>query len=261
MSLNHLSVRRKGETTDFALAQSSMTQSGLPSVNEPAGSQPLQVCVTRIDVLSCPASADLLEGTILCRTKVARVTARLPQSVQGKATELIVPAHVQFLKCEGCDLQVSLLPDDGCKAFALAPFSLFRPGTLIPARRPLNLVAIEGSNVRGGTQGAVMNITVPGQDSSGLEELVQCQRAFVYAPDVRGGMVVGYPFLKAYRLCVDPVADCLRDCLTQSPAVFESQADSVQAVSGAVHALQCACSKKKCFSNALGYTLVVLKVL
>ena len=93
-----------------------------------------------------------------------------------------MPAHVQFLKCEGCDLQVSLLPDDGCEAFALAPFKVFLPGTWIPARRPLNLVAIEGSNVRGGTQGAVMNITVPPRNSSGLEELVQCQRAFVYVP-------------------------------------------------------------------------------
>ena len=251
MSLNHLSVRRKGETTDFALAQLSMTQSGLPSVNEPAGSQSLQVCLTRIDVPPCPAFADLLEGTILCRTKVARVTARLPQSVQGKATEIIVPAHVQFLKCEGCDLQVSPLPDDGCEAFALAPFSLFPPGTLIPARRPLNLVAIEGSNVRGGTQGALMNITVPAWDSSGLEELVQCQQAFVYAADVRGGMVVGYLFLKAYGLCVDPVADCLRDCLTQSPAVIKSQAESVQAVSGAVHASQCACAAHSALSSSV----------
>ena len=194
-----------------------MTPSELPSVNEPTGSRPFQVCFTCVDVPACPASADRLGGTLVCRTKVAPVKARLPKSVQGKATELIVPATVQFSNCEGCDRRVSLLPNDGCEAFALAPFDFFPAGTLILARRPLKIVAIEGSNIRRGTQGAVMVITVPARNSSGLEELIHCQRAFVYAADVLGGLVVGYPFLKAYGLCVDPVADCLRDSLSQSP--------------------------------------------
>ena len=69
--------------------------------------------------------------------------------------------------------------------------------------------------------------------------------------EVRGGMVVGYPFLKACGLCVDPVADCLRDCLTQSTAVIKSQAESVQAVSGAVHASQCACAVHSALSSSV----------
>ena len=92
--MNHCLVRREGETTDFALVQSSMTPSGLLSVNEPTGSQLFQVCLTRVDVPACPASADRLGGTLVCRTKVARLKARLPQPVHGKATELIVPATV-----------------------------------------------------------------------------------------------------------------------------------------------------------------------
>ena len=37
VSVNHCLVRREGETTDFALVQSSMTLLGLPSVNETTG--------------------------------------------------------------------------------------------------------------------------------------------------------------------------------------------------------------------------------
>ena len=175
--MNHCLVRREGETTDSALVQSSMTPSELPSVNDLTGSRPFQVWLTRVDVPACAASADRLWGTLVCRTKVARVKARLPQPVNGKAIELIVPATVQVSNSEGCDRRVSLLPDDGCEAFALTPFDFFSAGTLIPARRLLKIVAIEGSNIRGGTQGAVMDISVPARNSSGLQELIHCQRA------------------------------------------------------------------------------------
>ena len=104
---------------------------------------------------------------MVCLTKVARMKAWLPQPVQRKATELIVPATVKLSNSEGCDRRGLLLPDDGCESFALAPFDFYPAGTLIPARRPLKIVAIEGSNIRGGTQGAVMNITEPARTSSG----------------------------------------------------------------------------------------------
>ena len=239
--MNHCVLQRKGETTDFALVQSSMTPSGLPYVNETTGSRPFQVCLTRVDVPPCPASADRLGGTLVCRTKVARVKAWLPQPVHCKATELIRPVTVQFSNCEGCDRRVLLLPDDGCEASALAPFDFFLVGTLIPARHPLNIVAIDGSNIRAGRQGAVMDITVPAQNSSGLEELIHCQRAFVYAAYVRGGLVIGYPFFKAYGLCVDPVADCLRDCLSQSPSASPAISELVQDNSDKQGDVQCAC--------------------
>ena len=226
--MNHCLVRREGETTDFALVQLSMTQSGLPSVNELTGSRPFHVCLTRVDVPACPSSADRLGGSLVCRTKVARVKSRLPQPANGKATELIVPATDQVSHCEGCDRRVSLFPDDGCEAFALALFNLSPAGTRFPARRSLKIVAIEGSNIRGGTQQAVMDITVPARNSSGLEELIHCQRPFVYAGNVRAGLVVEYQFLKAYGLCVDPAVDCLRDCRSQSQLASPASSELVQ---------------------------------
>ena len=167
--------------------------------------------------------------------------ARLPQLVRGKAIELIVPATVEFSNCEGCDCRVSLLPDDGCEAFALAQFDFFSAGTLIPAPCDPKIVTIEGSNIRGGTEGGLMIITVPARNSSGLEGLTQCQRAFVYAAQVCGGLVAGYPFSKAYALCVYPVADCLRDCPSHSLSTSSASSELVEDTPNKQGDVQCAC--------------------
>ena len=99
-----------------------------------------------------------------------------------------------------------------------------------------------------------MDITVPVRNSSGLEELIHCQRAFVYAADVCGGLVVGYPFLKAYGLCVDPVADCLRDCLSsaQSPLASPASSELVQDNSNKQGDVQCACVSHSAFHSVSG---------
>ena len=124
--------------------------------------------------------------------------------VVTSATELVVIPLIRFQDCIGCDRQVSLLPDDGCEAYALAPFEFFPEGTLISARRPLNIVSIQGNSVEGGTTGAVMDITVPVKDHLGSVEHIRCQRAFVYAADVQGGLVAGYPFFKSMWVVCRP---------------------------------------------------------
>ena len=246
----HCGVRHVGQTTDLALSPTPMTPVGHRSVNEPAGSHVFNVRSSCLEVPACPASPDCAGNKTSCRTKVARVTARQPQEVQGSATELVVPALIRFQDCIGCDRQVRLLPDDGCEAYALAAIDFFPEGTLITAPCPLNIDSIQGNSVKGGTTGAVMDITVPVKDHLGSVEHIQCQRAFVYTADVKGGLVAGYLFLKAYRLCVDPVADCLRDCQTQSVQVSSVEAVSVPAVDQTTGGEQrCACMTHSAFES------------
>ena len=150
----------------------------------------------------------------------------------------------------GCDRQVSLLPDDGLEAYALAPFHFLPEGTLISARRPLNMFSIQGTSVNGGTTGALIDITVPVKDPLGSVEHIQCQRAFAYAANIQGGLVGGYPFLRGYGLCVDPVADCLRGRRTQSVQVSSVNAFSVPAVDPTTGSGQrCACMTHSAFET------------
>ena len=243
-------VQHEGQTTDLALCPTLMTPSGHLSVNQPAGSHVFNVRLSCLEVPACPASAGCAGNKTSGRTKVVRVTDRPPQEVQGSATELVVPALIRFQDCIGCDRQVSLLPDYGCEAYVLAPFDFFPEGTLISARRPLNIVSIQGNSVKAGSTGAVMDTTVPVEDHLGAVEHIQCQRAFVYAADAQGGLVAGYPFLKAYGLCVDPVADCLRDCRTQSVQVSSVEAVSVPAVDPTIGGgQQCACMTHSAFET------------
>ena len=95
-----------------------------------------------------------------------------------------------------------------------------------------------------------MDITVPVKDHLGSVEHIQCQRAFVYAADIQGGLVAGYPFLRSYGLCVDPVADCVRDCRTRSVQVSSVEAVSVPAVDPTTGCeQQCACMTHSAFET------------
>ena len=138
----HCGVRHQGQTTDLALCPIRMTPSGYLSVNWPAGSHVFNVRLSCLEVPACPASAGCAGNKTSCRTKVARVTVRQPQEVQGSATEFVVPALIRFQDCMGCDRRVSLLPDYGCEAYALAPFDCFPEGTLISAHCPINILSI-----------------------------------------------------------------------------------------------------------------------
>ena len=121
----HCGVRHEGQTTDLALCPTPMTPSGHLSVNQPAGSHVFNDRLSCLEVPACPASAGCAGNKTSCHTKVARVTARQQQEVQGSATELVVPALIRFQDCIGCNRHVSLLPDDGCEAYALAPCEFF----------------------------------------------------------------------------------------------------------------------------------------
>ena len=47
----------------------------------------------------------------------------------------------------------------------------------------------------------------------GTETALQCRNTFIYSANVSGGVILGYPFLKAFGLLVDPVHDHLVDAL------------------------------------------------
>ena len=90
----HCGVRHEGQTTDLALCPTPMTPSGHLSVIQPAGSHVFNVRLSCLEVPACPASAGCAGNKTSCRTKVARVTARQPQEVQGSVTTKPTPDTV-----------------------------------------------------------------------------------------------------------------------------------------------------------------------
>ena len=97
-----------------------------------------------------------------------------------------------------------------------------------------------------------MDITAPARNSSGLGEVIHCQQALAYAANVCVGLVVGYSFLKAYGLCVDPVADCLRNCRSQSPSASPASSELVQDDSDKQGDVQCACVSHSALHSVSG---------
>lgn len=70
-----------------------------------------------------------------------------------------------------------------------------------------------GHEVIGGKEGAYVSLTLPILREEGVVG-VKCLSVWVYAGDIQGPtptLIVGYPFLKAYRCIIDPIGDQLVD--------------------------------------------------
>ena len=63
--------------------------------------------------------------------------------------------------------------------------------------------------------GALLDLTVPVRDRHGVKGFLACEQVFVYAAEISNGCMVGYPFLKCYRLQLDASRDCLVDTLAE----------------------------------------------
>ena len=63
--------------------------------------------------------------------------------------------------------------------------------------------------------GALLNLTVSVRDRHGVEGCLTCEQVFVYSAEISNGCIVGYPFLKCYKLQLDASRDCLLDTLAE----------------------------------------------
>ena len=71
---------------------------------------------------------------------------------------------------------------------------------------------------------ALLDLVLEVNDQRGNAGTLICGHAYVYAPEVTNGFIIGYPLLKAYALQVDGVNNCLADTL---PVAYQPLARQV----------------------------------
>ena len=134
-----------------------------------------------------------------------------------RTVELVIDAEIRV---GDFSTSASVLVDTGSRI----PL-LFRKG-LIPfkflekAQTRINIVTADGTPMVGGTRGCKMEIILPisGMDGSSMEP-VCCQALWGYESAIRGSdLILGYPFLKIFRLVVDCPSDCLKSMPTSKSA-------------------------------------------
>ena len=116
--------------------------------------------------------------------------------------ELVVMATIAV---SGFSCQGSVLVDTGCRVPLLFRKGLIPEKFLEPARRPIRITTADGTPMVGGSQGCVLTVTLPvaGLDGAPTQEL-SCKPYWGYEAAVMGSdLILGYPFLKIFRLVVD----------------------------------------------------------
>ena len=98
---------------------------------------------------------------------------------------------------------------------------MFRTGLVSPveeARTKLRIKTAGGSLMSGGTKGAMLSLVLP-VVRKGKNQLVRCKAVWCYEAQISGvDMILGYPFLKAFRMSVNCPKDCLVTDRTSHPA-------------------------------------------
>jgi len=129
--------------------------------------------------------------------------------------ELVVLATIKLphFECKG-----TVLVDTGCRIPLLFRKGLIPAKWLETARRPIKITTADGTPMVGGSHGCMMQVTLPVArlDGSPTRDLV-CNPYWGYEAAVQGcDLVVGYPYLKIFKLVVDCPSDMLKSIPTST---------------------------------------------
>ena len=126
---------------------------------------------------------------------------------RGGTQQLMMDVDV---KCGGKQRKLKALIDTGARTNlikrGLLPEDCFRP-----ARRPLLLKTVSGEELPGGRQEAQLQVTFQAEQESGEGKPEQWETEIVvYGGDIGCDIILGYPWLKAARVDVQPWRDTLQ---------------------------------------------------
>ena len=129
--------------------------------------------------------------------------------------ELMVFATVSVgtFVCQG-----SVSVDTGCRVPLLFRKGLIPEECLEQAQRPIKISTADGTPMSGGNKGCIMWITIPVTNLDGTTTSdFHCEPFWGYEAAVEScDLVMGYPFLKKFRLVVDCPSDSLRRAPTST---------------------------------------------
>ena len=127
----------------------------------------------------------------------------------ARQMELVLQADVAVndFKCQG-----SVLVDTGCRIPLLFRKGLIPSEFLESARRSITIRTADGTPMVGGTNGCKMKLTLPVAGLDGSTQVGFVSHPFWgYEAAIRGNdLILGYPFLKIFKLVVDCPSDILR---------------------------------------------------
>jgi hypothetical protein len=137
--------------------------------------------------------------------------------------ELMVRATI---KVGSFSCQASVLVDTGCRIPLLFKKGLIPVEFLEPARRPIRISTADGTPMSGGSRGCVLRVTLPVAGLDGTPETeFHCEAHWGYEAAVHScDLILGYPFLKIFRLVVDCPTDSLKSLSipTSTPTTLRS---------------------------------------
>ena len=114
------------------------------------------------------------------------------------ARELLLDVSI---KCSAGSFAARALVDTGARIPLVFRPGLLPPGTVQPAKFPVQFSTATGAPMVGGTSGLMLQLVLPVEASTELF-LVKTTPLFAYEADVVGcDLIIGYPFLKAFHLC------------------------------------------------------------
>ena len=120
--------------------------------------------------------------------------------------ELVLSALV---RCAAGRKKVSVLIDTGAKIPLVFRQGLFDPKVLKKACFPVHFSTADGQSMEGGTHGLFLEFRLPVWSRGRLISAKTCS-LFAYEANIHGvDIIMGYPFLKVFNLCVDAHHDRL----------------------------------------------------
>ena len=175
------------------------------------------LCISSVVVVGQTEAIDLSWHSLNQISRSERNKDRISRSPifhEGASKEIVVAGVVRI--GDATPVGVHILCDTGSMLWAAAPLSFFPPSSLVKAKHQIDITHVGGERVKGGEYGAYSTLGLPVELRNGKDIIVDCEKVFIYAVDVSGGLIVGYPLLKAFGLLVDFVRDKLLDSLDTS---------------------------------------------
>ena len=137
-------------------------------------------------------------------------------SLFSYAVELVLNCNIRV---GTFSTNASVLIDTGCRIPMLFRKGLIPRNFLERAQRSITIVTADGTPMLGGSHGCKLEVVLPvsGQDGS-TAKAVRCQALWGYESAIEGSdLILGYPFLKIFRLVVDCPSDSLKSVPFPTP--------------------------------------------
>ena len=117
------------------------------------------------------------------------------------------------LERDSAYLDTIALIDTGCSYPVIVSDKLYRPQSLQPCKSPIRFVDASGNYMTGGVLGTHLRIHLPVALSSSDDSFVAAVSPPIWSVSVSCGtadVIIGYPFLRIFRILVDAGSHCLR---------------------------------------------------